>query len=165
MNTPLAEMLRYGKWANETLLESCRTLTPEQLEIRVPGSGRTVAELFTHAIYSQLTFVLRTKGRQHEGEGDPGIGSPDFDTLMEVARRSSDDLIRIAEALDEDTDVDLPYEGQSFRFPLSFFLVHAVEHGVEHRTEIKVALAQDGVETPDLDAWQFAAARRFGQAV
>ena len=51
------------------------------------------------------------------------------------------------------------------RYPRSFFLVHAAEHGVEHRTEIKMALAQMGVETPDLDGWYYCGAAGHGQPV
>jgi uncharacterized damage-inducible protein DinB len=73
--------------------------------------------------------------------------------------------VEIAERLEEDTEVDLPYSGRVFRFPASFFLAHAAEHGGEHRTEIKLALAQLGVETPDLDGWAYAAAAGYGQEV
>jgi len=70
--------------------------------------------------------------------------------------------LAIAEALDEDSDVDLPWQGKSFYFPKSFFLVHAIEHAVEHRTEIKFALASAGIATPDLDAWKFSEAQGYG---
>lgn len=52
-----------------------------------------------------------------------------------------------------------------FGFPKSFFLAHAAEHGVEHRTEIKLALAQLGIETPDLDGWPYSAAAGYGREV
>jgi uncharacterized damage-inducible protein DinB len=55
--------------------------------------------------------------------------------------------------------------GQTHRIPVSFFLVHAIEHGVEHRTDIKVALGSMGVETPDLDGWAFAGAAGIGRQV
>ena len=36
---------------------------------------------------------------------------------------------------------------------------------MEHRTELKIALAQMGIETPDLDGWNYAMARGYGQEV
>ena len=36
---------------------------------------------------------------------------------------------------------------------------------MEHRTEIKVTLAQAGVETPDLDGWFYSEAAGFGREV
>ena len=165
MNLPLAKMFRYNRWANLTLLEACRALTPEQLAARPPGISGSVGELLTHVVGGQQTFVLRTKGRQNEGELDRRSAWPGIDTLIELATSISDELIAIAEALDEERDVDLPYFGKTFRFPVAFFLVHALEHGVEHRTEIKIALAQLGVATPDLDGWAYAQSAGYGREV
>lgn len=36
---------------------------------------------------------------------------------------------------------------------------------MEHRTEVKVGLNQLGIETPDLDAWNYAAAKGYGTEV
>ncbi|HET7034912.1 MAG TPA: DinB family protein [Thermomicrobiaceae bacterium] len=165
MNAPLAELFRYNRWANRTLFGACRGLSDAQLEARVPGVSGTVRELLLHTAGGQQTLVLRTQGRQHEGELNRDSAWPGFDALIDIVTRTSDDLIRIAESLDADRDVDLPWLGKRFRYPTSFFLAHALEHGVEHRTEIKLALAQCGVETPDLDAWQYAAWAGYGREV
>lgn len=165
MNTPLASMFRYNKWANIALLEGCRTLTDEQLDARLAGASGSVRGLLLHVVGGQQTCALRTQGRQHEGELNRRSEWPGFDTLLDLADRSSDDLIAIAEALYTDSDVDLPYLGKSYRYPKSFFLLHAMEHGVEHRTEIKVTLAHLGVETPDLDGWPYSAAAGYGREV
>jgi uncharacterized damage-inducible protein DinB len=165
MNAPLAEMLRYNQWATLTLLEACRSLSDDHLDARASGTSGTVRDLLMHIVGAQQTFALRTKGRQHEGELHRRSAWPGFDTLIDLATQSGDELIAVAEGLDTDREVDLPYIGKVYRFPVSFFLVHAVEHGVEHRTEVKVALAQCGVETPDLDGWSYAGASGYGQEV
>ena len=163
LNEPLAQMLRYEKWATVRLLEACRTLSSDQLDARMPGVSGAVGELLTHIVGGQQTFALRTQGRQEEGELNRGSTWPGVDTLIEIATATSDQLIAIAEGLDAEREVDLPYWGKTYRFPVSFFLLHAVEHGVEHRTEVKVALNQLGIETPDLDGWQFATAMGYGK--
>jgi uncharacterized damage-inducible protein DinB len=165
MNRPLAEVLLYNRWATLTLLDACRALTDDQFDARVDGVSGTVRELLLHVVGGQQTLVLRTVGRQQEGELSRSSDWPGFDVLVDVARRSADQLVAIAEALDHDEDVDLPYLGKVYRFPKRFFLVHAAVHGVEHRTEIKVALARLGVETPDLDGWPYVAAAGYGQEV
>lgn len=63
----------------------------------------------------------------------------------------------------EDEEVVLPYMGQRPRFPKSFFLAHAAEHGSEHRTQIAAALAELGLASPNLDAWAYAEAAGYGQ--
>jgi uncharacterized damage-inducible protein DinB len=162
MNAPLAHILQYNKWATLTLIDACAPLSDDQLDTRFDLASGSVRELLVHIVGGQQTFALRTMGRQHEGELNRHSAWPGLDTLRRLAVESSDELIAIAEALDEDTDVDLPWQGKSFRYPKSFFLVHAIEHGIEHRTEIKLALASIGITTPDLDAWNFATARGYG---
>jgi len=165
MNQPLAAVLTHNRWANLELLEACRSLTGAQLDARAPGTSGPVRELLVHIVGGQQTFVLRTKGRQHEGELNRNSPWTGFETRVDIATRTSDELIAIAEDMDADTEVDLPFMGKTYRYPKSFFLVHAIEHGVEHRTEVKVTLASIGVATPDLDAWPWGADAGYGREV
>ena len=158
-------MLRYNRWANLTLLEACRGLTGAQLDAVTPGVSGSVRELLLHIVGGEQTFVLRTQGRQHEGEPNRGSQWIGIDDLITIATRAGNELIAIAEELDEGSTVDLAWQGKAFRFPQQFFLVHAVAHGAEHRTEVKIALAQQGVPTPDLDGWQYADAMGYGAEV
>lgn len=64
-----------------------------------------------------------------------------------------------------DAEVDLPYGDATYRYPRRFFLAHATEHGVEHRTEVKLTLASVGVVTPDLDGWEYAEFAGYGAEV
>jgi uncharacterized damage-inducible protein DinB len=165
MNQPLAEMFKYNRWANRVLLDACRDLSDQQLEARARGTSGPVRELLLHIAGAQETFVLRTKGRQHEGELGRESAWPGFERLEEVLMSSSDELIRIAEALHVDADIDLAWMGKVFSFPKSFFMVHALEHGVEHRTEIRITLGQLGIEAPDLDGWPYSVAGGYGKEV
>ena len=166
MSKALADCLRYNRWANLSLFDACRGLTDEQLDAHATRSSRSVRELLQHIVGSELTFVLRTKGRQHEGESRHVEDAwPGFDLLREVIASSGEDLIAIAAGLDEDELVALPYRGKTYEYPKSFFLLHAIEHGVEHRTEIKVTLALIGLETPDLDGWFYSQAAGYGREV
>jgi len=165
MNTPLAEMFRDSKWATRSLLEACRILRDEQLDAAPAGVSGSVRVRLMHTVGGDQTCALRTQGRQHEGELTRDSPWPGFDGLIALATRAGDDLIDIAGALESEADVDLPYVGKAFHFPRSFFLVRAIEHGVEHRTEIKVALNQLGVTTPNLDGWPWSVAAGNGQEV
>jgi uncharacterized damage-inducible protein DinB len=163
MNEPLGNMLRYSRWATSTLLTALRNLDDATLDTGTPGTERTVRQLILHFVGGQQTFVLRTRGRQNEDELREDGPWPGFERIEAIAAESSDELVAIAEQLDEDATVALSYWGKTYLYPRSFFLVHALQHGIEHRTEIKVALNQLGIATPDLDAWQFAAAMGYGQ--
>ena len=162
MNQPLAEMLRYNRWATLRLLEACRSLSEEALDYRMPAASGSVRELLLHLIGAQQTFALRSAGRQAEGELTRSTPWPGFDALVEAAARSADALVAIAEALEDDNEVILPFMGKAYRYPRSFFLVHAMTHGTEHRTEVTLTLAHLGIGTPDLDGWQYAAVAGYG---
>jgi uncharacterized damage-inducible protein DinB len=166
MNKDLAEMFRFNAWANQELFSACRSLTEEQLDMRIQGISGSVRELLMHIAGGQQTFVLRTKGRQHEG-GELGRQSdwPGIETVIQIAASTSDELIAIAEQLKDNEVVDLSYQGKTYRYPKRFFLVHAMEHSAEHRTEVKAALAHVGIETPDLDGWNYAQSAGYGQEI
>ncbi len=165
MNQDLAEMFRYNAWANRELFSACRSLTEEQLDVHVQGISGSVRELLMHIAGGQQTFVLRTKGRQHEGELGRHSDWPGIEALIRIAASTSDELIAIAEGLKDNEEVDLPYQGKAYRYPKRFFLVHAMEHSTEHRTEVKVALAHIGIGTPDLDGWNYAQSAGYGQEI
>jgi uncharacterized damage-inducible protein DinB len=165
MDLGLVELMRYNDWANRVLFDACRDLSDRQLDNRLPVTSGSSRELLVHIVGGQQTFVLRTQGRQHEGELDRDSPWPGIEPLSELARATSRELIRIAEALDPEGEVDLPYEGAVYRYPRRFFLVHAAAHGVEHRTEVKLNLAHGGVATPDLDGWEYSEAAGYGSEV
>lgn len=165
MNQALTEMFRYNAWANRELFDACRSLTDAQLDTHIQGVSGSVRELLMHIAGGQQTFVLRTKGRQHEGELDRQSDWPGIETVIQIAASTSDELIAIAEQLQDNEVVDLPYQGKAYRYPKHFFLVHAMEHSAEHRTEVKLALAHMGMETPDLDGWNYAQAAGYGEEI
>jgi len=162
MDEGIVEMLEYNQWATRTLIAACGGLPDEALDARpavVSGSPR---ELFVHVVGGQQTFALRCRGRQHEGELNRASRWPGWEHLARLADESSTDLIEIARSSEPAAVVDLPWQGKAYRYPVRFFLAHALSHGVEHRTEIKLVLAQQGIATPDLDAWEYAAFRGYG---
>jgi uncharacterized damage-inducible protein DinB len=165
VNAALADLFRYNRWANLRLIDACHGLTAEQLDARESGTSGFVRELLMHVIGGQQNFILRTKGRQHEGELTRDSAWPGFEVLRSTAVSTSDELTRIAEAMDGDPEVDLPWRGKTYRYPVRFFLLHSLEHGVEHRTEIKLTMAGLGVELPDLDGWFYSEAAGSGQEV
>ncbi len=165
MNKDLAEMFRYNAWANRELFGACRALTEEQLDMPIQGISGSIRELLMHIAGGQQTFVLRTKGRQHEGELGRQSAWPGIGTVMQIAASTSDELIAIAEHLTDNEAVDLLYQGKTYRYPKRFFLVHAMEHSTEHRTEVKVALAHLGIEAPDLDGWNYSQSAGYGQEI
>lgn len=165
MNADLAEMFRYNAWANQQLFQACRALSDEQLDARPPGISGTVRELLVHIAGGQQTFTLRVQGRQHEYELTRQSAWPGWEALLQIVESTNQELIAIAEALEPGAAIDLGFQGKTYRFPQRFFLVHAMEHSCEHRAEVKIALGQAGIATPDLDCWFYAYFNGIGQEV
>lgn len=164
-NHGIIDLLRYNAWANNALLAACAILTDAQLDHRLAATSGSTRELLLHLVGGQQTFVLRTKGRQHEGELDRTSDWPGFAALQQIASATNRELCEIAEQLNPDAVVNLPYLDRAFQYPTRFFLTHAVVHGVEHRTEIKMNLADLGLGTPDLDGWGYGEAAGYGAEV
>ena len=159
--TPFAEMLRFNEWANRTLFDACRALDDAQLDERAAGISASVRELLTHIATGQQTIVVRMAG----GQQPSWAAWPGFDALEEALSSSGDELMTRAEALEANSTVEVRRGEAAYLVPESFFLVLALAHGVEHRTEIKIALNAIGVSTPDLDSWAYGEARGFKRAV
>src|SRR5439155_24464387 len=107
MTKALADCLRYNRWANLSLIDACRGLTAEQLDTRAKHSSRSARDLLSHIVGSELTFVLRTKGRQNEGESRHVVTWPGFEVLREVSDSSGEECIAFAVDLQEEYLVDL----------------------------------------------------------
>src|SRR5690349_14992378 len=108
MSTGFIEMFRYNAWANHQLFQACRTLTDEQLDFHRSGVSGSVAELLLHLAGGQQTDILRTQGRQHEGELTRYSDWPGIEAAIEIADRTSAELTEIAGRLRDEEQVDLP---------------------------------------------------------
>ncbi len=162
MNEGLVELFEYNLWATGTLIEGCRAASADYLHARVAGATDTVAALFTHLVGGQQTFALRTRGRQHEGELNRRSTFPGWDELARLANASGRELLGAARGMNGDEQVGLSWQGATRYLPLRFILMHAIEHAMEHRTEIKMAFRAQGFETPDLDGWSYGAFKGYG---
>lgn len=160
-NEPLAQVFRYNRWANERIIEACRSLSDGQLDERLRGGEeRTIRETLFHIASGQLDFAARLRGQaQDVGRAQDWSG---FEALVETMTWGSGALVEAAEGMVEDDDIVVPFMDKRPSFPKSFFLAHAVAHGTLHRAEIGVMMGMLGVEPPNLDGWEFAGAMRYG---
>src|SRR5438045_3483911 len=96
MDDGIVEMLEYDRWATDTLISTCRELPDAVLDVRLPGFSGSCRELFSHVVGGQQTFLLRTQGRQHEGELDRDSPWPGWDELARIAREAGGGLVAAA---------------------------------------------------------------------
>ena len=161
-NPILADLFRHNLWANLALLDLCMTLPDEVLETMVPGTYGTIRQTLMHIAGPEERYLARlSTGTRRRRPGGLEEANPDLATVREHLQQSGEGFVALAESVDGDPifSVTLRGETQPRDLPASLFLVQAINHATEHRSQIMTALTQAGVTPPDLDGWTWYAQR------
>ena len=151
---PMLRQMRHDVWATAMLLERCRSLTPEQLELTAPGTYGSIRTTFAHIVRANEGY-LNTYGV---------IPQPFLELtapLDEIASR----LARVREAVEQlfkskewDFDRRIHDERRKMDLELWVPLAQFSHHGSDHRSQIGTILTLNGLEAPELDVWAYATA-------
>jgi uncharacterized damage-inducible protein DinB len=154
-----AEFLQYNRWANLHLIDACLNLTPEQLASSAPGTYGSIYNTLVHIIQAEARYYQRLTGvvlaPPFSWEAVPPLSE-----IRLFAGQVSGGLVAVAEKM-KITDSferdwnDPDWEGQKSRYKSVSMLIQVVNHGVEHRTNITTIMAQQGIQAPALDGWEF----------
>ena len=155
----LAELFRHNLWANLTLIDLCLTLPDEILATNVPGTFGGIRETLTHLVGAEGRYTSALVGGPERRNPTLEEAAPDLASLREHARQSGEELIAYAETVEGNPTLDVTWRGQSYETPAALFLVQAINHSTEHRSQIKMALTQAGISPPELDGWTWADSR------
>ena len=159
----LADALRtlyeYNRWATETLLEMAGRLTPTQLHTPGGAGPGSVRNTLVHLIAAQRSWLAWWDGSLPADEAyrltlDPA----DFPDIAAV--RASWEALEQATGeflsglSDQDAarvyDNTLP-DGTDFRMLLWQMMLHVVNHGTQHRSEVAAMLTGFGQSPGNLD--------------
>jgi len=83
-----------------------------------------------------------------------GLG-PNVRVFRARAAVSNAALIELAGALAADTVLSRPFRGEVQQVRALTVLIQALDHGTEHRTQVRTALTVLGIEPPELDGWAY----------
>lgn len=150
----LTTFFAHHLWANQQVLEACRALTESQLAHVVTGTYGSIHEALVHLVRAEERYLAHLRGQ------DPNyIGSPNLTTsLTELQMRlhqSSTGLLQLVASLDTNARVRVG-EGEKLELiPAAVFLLQAIYHAHEHRTQINTILGQLGITPPALNAWDY----------
>ena len=155
-------LYRHSAWASERLIEVCETLSDEQLDAPRENAAGSIRETLVHTLSAEQYYLSRVSsylpaGRVQEGEEFPG-----FDVLKRAARANGEALAAAAAAHTPD-DVVPGRGSDTFReADASVFLIQAMNHSAEHRTQILSILTTLGHGPPafseQIDGWSWGAA-------
>ncbi len=151
----LGELFRHNTMMNRQLVEACRPLSPEQLDTTVDGTYGSIAATLVHIANAQVGYAARLLDIPRL-ESLPEDPFPGFETL--AARFAiGDSQLEGAAQSPSDRDVEVTGDDPvgTWRMPVSLFLVQAINHGTEHRSQVATILTQLGIEPPDMDGWTY----------
>lgn len=156
----------YNRWVNERLLAVAEQVPPERQRERAGGSFDSIHGTLAHLLAAEIIWLSRWRG-----VSPPRLfGAADVADLAAIRRRWAENQrgleAFLAELTPERLDEELHYtstEGRPYAYPLWQMMVHVVNHGTHHRSELAELLTRAGHPPPPTDLIRYFA-ERSGQA-
>ncbi|MHB8573033.1 MAG: DinB family protein [Candidatus Dormibacteria bacterium] len=148
---------RQNAWATVRLLEFVSDLDPSVQQATAVGTWGPLLGTLTHLVAADERYLALLTGRTHDqpvSEGAP----VDAQLLLDHARWLDRQWNQVFEEAAPEWfygDVEVEDGGERYLVQRTVVLTQGVNHGTEHRAEVKVILTQSGVEPPSLDGWTF----------
>ena len=159
----------YSAWANARILAAASPLTLEPLNAPGDGAYGSVRETLVHTMSAQRGWLARWRSPLPVVPPTGRLDPADFPDVAAIRARW-DDIERatrayLADLTGEDLDRVVTYvssSGQTWSYPLWQQLIHLVNHGTQHRSEVAALLTRYGRSPGDLDLLVFVDERRAG---
>ncbi len=143
-------------WATIRLIDACRSLTPEQLEMAAPGTYGPILETLRHLVGADSGYLCSLTAGQVAEIDDRSMGLDELRAAVEADGAAWSSLL--SRELDPEAIVVRQLDdGSESHAPLGIRLAQALHHGTDHRSQICTTLTALGVEPPGIDVWDFAA--------
>jgi uncharacterized damage-inducible protein DinB len=143
-------------WATLRLIDSCLALSPEQLEIPVPGTYGSIIETARHLVGSDAWYLFTATGDRDHRIDEDHMDLPELRAAMEGHGAAWSQLL--AQDLDPDAaNVTRHDDGSETHTTVGIRLAQVLHHGTDHRSQICTVLTSLGVEPPGIDVWDFGA--------
>ncbi|CAN5298700.1 hypothetical protein BH20ACT24_BH20ACT24_15510 [soil metagenome] len=152
----LVEFFRHNSMMNQRLLEACRKLSPEQLDATATGTYGSIGGTLVHIANAQEGYAARLMDTERP-ERLPDDPFPGFEALRERFAHGDAQLEEASTQADQDRKVQVTGDDPpgTWWMPVSLFLLQAVNHGTEHRSQVATILTRLGVEPPNMDGWTY----------
>jgi uncharacterized damage-inducible protein DinB len=150
----LTVMFRHHLWSNLTILDACKDLTEEQLDASAVGAYGSIIETLRHIARAERSYFSRiSTGEMFQApEDEPPMS---FEEMKAVLQKTGEGLIEGAHKVQADDTVEVLWAGEPRQVPKTIIVTQVIEHGNEHREQIKTILTQLGIEPPDLQGWAY----------
>src|SRR5437868_7761772 len=137
---PMLRQMRHDVWATTKLLERCRSLTTEQLQLTAPGTYGSIQQTFAHIV------------RANEGYLNTyGVMPQPFIELTASVDEIASRLARVSDAVEQlfrskvwDFDEKKNDERRKVDLELWIPLAQLQHHASDHRSQIVTILTLNG---------------------
>ncbi len=154
MPRPLAAIpFETHAWAIDRIIDGCEALTPEQLAFTAPGAFGSIDATLRHLVEGDR-FQLWAAGAGLPLTAASAMGFVELRTLAAENATAWRDYIP-AHPDGEELIVDVDDSGWKRTATVGLRLAQALQHGIEHRTQICAAMTLLGLEIPDISGWEY----------
>ena len=149
-------MLDYMYWGHDRVVDGARQLSETQLTAPIRPEFLSTLELLVHLMAAERIWLSRW-----QGESPRALLSPrDFPTITALVTgweplRAE---LRASVAGEDDPSREVIYyrtNGEEKRNVWWHLFLHVVNHGTEHRSQIALYLAMQGIDLGNLDFIEF----------
>ena len=152
----IGHLFQHNTMMNQRLVEACRALAPDQLDASVLGTYGTVGATLVHIANAQAAYAARLLDTSRP-EPLPENPFPGFDALTERLALGDTQLESAVSQAGDDREVQVSGDDppRTWRMPVALFLLQAINHGTEHRSQVATILTQLVFEPPEMDGWSY----------
>ena len=164
MDAGFVALFRHHAWASDRLFAACEGLPADHLEFVVQGTFGGLGATLRHLVEAEERYVRGLRGETAPGPDaaggidrpvPPEALAPSVRVLRRRAASSAAALIELAEATTSDAVVTATHQGQPAVVRAITFFTQALDHGCEHRTQVRHSLTILGYDPPDIDGWAY----------
>lgn len=157
-NAGLVDVIRlmyaYNTWANERIMAPVAALTTEEYIAPGNASFSSVRDTLVHILWGQACWLSRWQGGPNFPWYDPHA-YPDLETLRARWRECDRETHAFVAGLDDAAlNRTLHYRNscdEPMAYPLWQVMLHQVNHGTQHRSEVAALLTEYGHSPGEMD--------------
>ena len=138
----IRELFGYLYWIRDRVLTAADEAGRDALRASRPGTSRDLRATLVHELDVELGWRTRLSGGE-EVDLDPA-DYPTIDALAEQWRRDEAEMRRWLATLTDEALAAPPPRETNQSFPLWYYLVHVVSHGIQELEEAVVLLGPSG---------------------
>jgi uncharacterized damage-inducible protein DinB len=164
MDAGFVALFRHHAWASDRLFAACEGLPADHLEFVVQGTFGGLGATLRHLVEAEERYVAGLRGQVAPGPDaaggidrpvPPEALGPSVRVLRRRAAASAAALIELAEKTEPDAVVKATHLGEPAVVRAITFFIQALDHGGEHRAQVRHSLTILGYDPPDIDGWAY----------